>query len=133
MRLVKLSELREYELVYVATPYTNFPAGLDEAFAEAAKICAKLIKKGIQVYSPIVNAHPISVYGRVDPKDHGFWLPYDMAMMRKSDALVIAKLESWELSHGIALERKQFVSAKKPYYYIDPVTLEVTQNDDRKG
>ena len=119
--------LGQYELVYLGTPYSKYPAGIDAAFRDAAALTAKLIIKGVNVYSPIAHTHPIAVYGGIDPLDHEFWLAFDAAMMAKSDALVVAMLAGWEFSYGLQHEIRVFRSAAKPVFRLDPTTLALTR------
>lgn len=121
-----LDGLRRFELIYVATPYTKYPDGIEEAFIDASILMARLLERGLRVYSPIVHTHPIAIYGHMDPLDHNIWLPFDQSMMDKADALLVAKLETWEKSFGINHEIGIFAEANKPIYYLDPKLLEVS-------
>lgn len=122
--------LREFELVYVGTPYSKFPGGIEQAFAAAGAIMAPLILSGVKAYSPITHTHPIAVHGALDPYDHDIWLKFDLAMMRKSDAMLVAMLNSWEDSYGIKYEIEIFKKDGKPIFYLDPETLSVRETAD---
>lgn len=117
--------LAGYGLVYIASPYSLFPAGQDAAFQEAATLTARLLTEGVRGFSPIAHSHPIAQYGCIDPLDHDFWLDYDDAFMEASDCCAVAMLEAWEASDGIAREIKTFRRAMKPVFMLDPATLEV--------
>lgn len=121
-----LDELKNFQIIYLATPYTKYPRGIGVAFRDAARIAGRLMIAGIKIYSPISHGHPLSVYGGVHPKAHDIWLPFDEAMMAKADALLVAKMETWESSFGIAHEIRVFKEAGKPIYYIEPETLAVS-------
>lgn len=123
----ELEDLKSYSLIYLATPYTKYPGGLIQAFRAASFIAARLLVRGLKVYSPIAHTHPIAIYGNINPLDHTIWLPFDMTMMNVSDALLIAKMESWEYSYGISEEMKIFAKAQKPIFYLTPETLEISQ------
>lgn len=111
-------------LAYLATPYTKYPdGGIAGAFAAAAKLAARLLVAGVNVYSPIAHTHPLAMFGNLDPLDHNIWLPFDEAMMGKADVLVVAHMEGWESSKGIAHEVAYFTRANKPIYDLDPQTL----------
>ncbi len=120
-----IEDVARYGLVYLATPYSKYPPGLEAAFREAAKITARLLRLGVKVYSPIAHTHPIAEYGHLDPLDHSIWLPFDEAIMAKSDAMVVAKMDGWETSKGIKHEIGVFGLAEKPIYYLDIETFEV--------
>ena len=118
-----IHDLMVYPLLYVATPYSKYPGGLDEAFKDAASITGRLIKAGLNVYSPIVHSHPCALYGKIDPHNHDIWLPYNATMMDKSEALLVIKMFTWESSVGIAHEIEWFNNARKPVHYLDPIVL----------
>lgn len=122
---MNLEQLRTAGLCYLATPYSKFPAGIDNAFKVACRLTAELIRVGIKVYSPIAHTHPIALYGQIDPLDHDIWMPFDTAMMDKADALLIAQMESWEISKGIAIEVDYFLLNGKPIFYLNPQSLHV--------
>ena len=122
-----LSEhIKTIDLIYLATPYSKYPAGIEMAFRDAAKLAGRLLMAGVKVYSPIAHGHPLSVHGGVNPLDHETWLAFDAAMMAKADALLVAKLDTWEKSFGIAHEISVFKNARKPFYYLTPDSLAVS-------
>lgn len=114
-------------LVYLATPYSRFPEGLDAAFHGAARLAARLIAAGVTVYSPIAHTHPIAMLGNLDPRDHAMWMKFDAAMMARADALGVAHLAGWRESRGMALEIAEFEAAGKPVFDIDPESLTATR------
>jgi nucleoside 2-deoxyribosyltransferase len=120
-----MDHLAKHNLIYVGTPYSKYPAGLEEAFKESARIAARLLERGLRVYSPIAHTHPIAVYGKIDPLNHDIWLPFDRAIMDKSDAMIVAKMATWDMSKGIAYEIETFEAAGKPVYYLNVETFEV--------
>jgi hypothetical protein len=111
------------DLCYLATPYTHYKSGLDQAFKDAARLAAHLLMAGVKVYSPICHTHPIAVFGGLNPRDHSIWLPFDEAMMAAAQTLIVAHLEGWLESHGIAHEVKFFQAAGKPIFDLDPRSL----------
>lgn len=123
-----MNRLLKYDLVYMATPYTRFPGGIEAAFQEASRIAACLMIAGVKVYSPIAHTHPLAIHGGLDPLDHNLWLPFDAAMIMKADACAVAKMETWEESRGITHEIDAFELLGKPVFYLDPKTLEVTDD-----
>ena len=115
------------KLFYLATPYSKYKGGnLGQAFRDAAELAGKLLKAGYKVYSPICHTHPIAEYGELDPLDHSIWLPFDEAMMRACDALMVAHMDGWEESFGIAHEIEFFEASGKPVYDLDPVSCKIT-------
>jgi len=115
--------LKPYGLVYLATVYSKHPSGIHMAFVEASSLAASLMRAGVKVYSPIAHAHPIATYGNGDAYDHEVWLPFDEAIMGRSDAIAVAMMDKWSVSRGIAHEIAFFRKADKPVHYFDPREL----------
>lgn len=113
-----LEPLKQYEMIYLGSPYTKYPWGLDEATTDIARIVARLIRAGLKVYSPIIHTHYIALAGNIDPIDHEFWINFDTAMMLKSDSLLIAMMSGWDQSRGIKAEIDTFVHQQKPIDYL---------------
>ena len=114
-----------FDLVYLATPYSRYPGGIEAGFQAAARLAGKLLAEGVKVYSPIAHTHPLAIYAELDPLDHAIWIPFDESMMRASQALVVAQMPTWEQSKGIALEIEFFYAARKRIFMLDPQSLEV--------
>lgn len=124
-----IAQLRRYDLVYLATPYTKFIGGIEKAFEEAARLTARLLVDGVAVYSPIVHCHPVAIHGKLDPLDHKIWLPFNGAMMKVSRALAVATMPGWRESFGVTEEIRWFNARWIPVIYFDPVTLEAVDLD----
>lgn len=119
-----MADMRQYGLVYLATPYSKYTDGLEQAFSDAARLAARLMQKGYRIYSPIVHCHPLARYGNIDP-NASLWLANDEMMMNKSDTLFVAKLDGWQKSDGINSEIKFFDGAFKPVFTVTPDTLKL--------
>jgi nucleoside 2-deoxyribosyltransferase len=120
-----LDLLRAFPLVYLATPYSKYAAGIECAFKDAAALTGKLLTAGIKIYSPIAHTHPIAIYGNLDPLDHSIWMPFDEAMMTASSALLVAQMQGWRESYGVNYEIGFFLNADKPVFYLDTVLMRV--------
>ncbi len=115
-------------LCYLATPYSKYEGGnLELAFRDAARLAAQLMLAGVKVYSPIAHTHPLAIYGDVDPLDHDIWLPFDEAMMAASDVLIVAHMNGWRESRGIAHEIEFFEKVGKPIFDLDPKSLTMSK------
>lgn len=110
-------------LYYLATPYTKYPRGMPIAFEDASRLAARLLCAGYRVYSPIAHCHPLAVYGGINPANHAIWIPFDESMMHAADALLVAQMPSWRISHGVAHEIDFFTKAGKPVLYLAPASL----------
>ena len=111
-------------LCYLGTPYTRYPCGLQRAFIDACKLAGRLLRtSAIKVYSPIAHTHPIAIHGDIPAHDHAIWLPFDALMMARCDILLVAHMDGWAESKGIAHEIEVFTQARKPIFALDPTTL----------
>ena len=119
----KINILKNYRLVYLASPYTKYYLGQEVAFEQIAVYAGKLIQHGVAVYAPIVHTHPIATRSNLDPGNHDVWLPIDETMMRLADALCVVTMPGWDQSDGIAHERMFFRRQNKPEYFIAPEDL----------
>lgn len=122
---IPIIHLKRFELIYVGTPYTRYHDGIEAAFQDACKLTARLLREGLRVYSPIAHTHPIAIHGGIDPLDLSVWLPFDAAIMAKSDAMLIGKLPGWLISTGVQHEMNVFSGAGKPIFAVDPETLRI--------
>ncbi|MDB5584864.1 MAG: hypothetical protein JWR80_10040 [Bradyrhizobium sp.] len=115
---MKLADLKKFDLIYVATPYSKYVGGIETAFIDACKLTARMMQLGLKVYSPIAHTHPLAIHGGLDPLDHTIWLPFDAAMIAKSDAMIVAQMDGWQTSEGIKHEVHAFKDAGKPIFYV---------------
>ena len=114
-------------LIYLATPYTLFPRGLDVAAHEAAALAGRLIATGINVYSPIAHSHSVARASLLDPRNYRIWRPLNVVMMERSDVLFVAKMDGWRSSFGVGDEMSVFRGAGKPICLVDPETLAIEE------
>lgn len=114
-----LTILRKHNLVYVASPYTNYEDGEEMASRDICIATARLIIDGVNAFSPIAHGHAIAaeIYPRVI--GHSRWMKFDEATMRVCDALLVVKMPGWRTSRGVGEEIRIFDLAKKPIYYAD--------------
>jgi hypothetical protein len=120
-----LHDLKHIGLIYLSSPYTLYPEGIDKANSDICKITARLAERGITAFSPIAHSHAVAKYGKLNPKDGAFWIKHDEIFMDRCDALLVAEMPGWEDSVGVTWEIDVFRDAEKPIYYLNPVTLEV--------
>lgn len=110
---------QQQELVYLASPYSHPDAAVREArFQAVARHAAKLMRDGVNVFSPITHTHPIAQYGL--PKGWAFWERYDRVMLGVCDRLIVLKLDGWEESKGVAVEIAIMQANGKPVEYQEP-------------
>ena len=114
-----------YPLVYLGTPYTKYPGGIEKAFVDACWLTAELLRLGLRVYSPIAHTHPVAIHGQIDPLDLDIWLPFDAAMMAKADAMIVAMMPGFGTSRGVAHEIDVFKTAGKPVFHLGMASFEL--------
>lgn len=110
-------------LCYLASPYSKYPHGLDMAVQHAAELVGKIMKRGLIAVSPIIVSHEVSKNSDIDPLSHEIWLAYDEGLLARCDLLIIAMLEGWEESVGIAWEIDYCERNNKAYVFLDPETM----------
>lgn len=120
-------------LRYLASPYTHYPAGMEQAFIDVAILAGRLFAIGIPTFSPIAHAYPYVKYGNLDPLDYPAWKPVQERLMDACDSLIVAHMDGWEKSVGIAHEVAYFERTEKPIFDLDPVTLVLTRRGDLLG
>jgi len=121
--IVQLVDLKHMH--YVATPYTNYPGGLDEAAMLAAKVAGDLSLVSMHVFCPIAHGHAIAQASGNPPvmHSHDFWMWFDDPFMSWCDALIVVDMESMQQSRGVLEEISKFITMQKPVYTLDPVNL----------
>ena len=123
-------KLKSFDYCYLATTYRQFPRGPDMAAIEAARLVVKLHNLGVITYSPIVHGHQLTVHGKIRTDDYTLWREMNLAMLKRMDALIVAMMEGWERSEGIADEVSFAKAERKPVFYLDPETMQVNHEMD---
>jgi len=103
---------------YLATPYSKYASGLNEAAKEACQVTDILSRLGVNVFSPIAHSHAIAANGRADPLDHELWMRVDAPLMRAAHGLLVYRMPGWDSSVGVKMEVHCFVEAGKPVHHI---------------
>ncbi len=104
--------------VYVATPYSKYPHGMDAAFVEACRASGWLIANGVRVFCPIAHTHPIAKHSDIPLDSYDIWIPADRPFMGTAGAIVVVMMESWETSYGVGVEIEAFRKSGKPVYFL---------------
>lgn len=105
-------------LYYLASPYTAKNKRMKHKRAQKAiKAAVTLLKKDIQVFSPIgYNAG----WERFNlPSEWSFWEKFDLLFLSKCEGLIVLKLKGWERSVGVAAEVAYAHLNNIPVYYIN--------------
>jgi hypothetical protein len=112
---------------YLATPYSKWVHGLDDANTVAQKLAARLLLLRLPIYCPIAHTHGIAMHTKdeVDARDHGFWMAADKPLFDAACGLLIADLPGWKESKGVQMEIEWCKEQKKPYWLLNPKTLDI--------
>jgi hypothetical protein len=112
-------------LYYLCTVYTAHPRGMVVAYQEACEIAGKLLQQGVKTFCPIAHGHSLNAYMDIAPDDHEFWMGVDKFYIDQCNALLVACMDNWENSRGIAEEIEHAGLTGKKVFYLDPKTLEL--------
>ena len=112
---------------YLATPYSKWSHGLEDANIVAQRLAAMLLAIGVKVYSPIAHTHGIALASSMDPLSHDIWMPADQPLFNAAYGLLVADLPGWKTSKGVDMEIEWARQMHKPIWVIDPETLAIRQ------
>ena len=105
-------------LVYLASPYSKYPGGREEANKLVTKKAAELMEEGYILFAPIPHSHNIEKE-MSKTYDGDWWLEQDFAVLKNCDKLVVYKIPGWEKSYGVKEEIKFAKKNKIPVEYIE--------------
>jgi hypothetical protein len=116
---IDIEEIKKHSgFVYLASPYSKYPAGIDVAFREVCKAAGWLVKQGISVYCPIAMTHSVAVEADLPKCDHDLWMPCDKPFMEAAFGLIMLMMPSWNKSVGMRMERDCFTDQDKPIWFL---------------
>ena len=100
------------KLIYLASPYSKYPAGREAAYKEVCNEAANVMQSGYAVFCPIAHSHSIEVEGMGgNVMDGDWWLEQDFAVLAKCDELWVYQMPGWKDSYGVSKEI-EFAKAK---------------------
>ena len=108
-------------IYYLATPYSHPDESVMHARFEAVcEFCARALRSGRIVYSPIVHNHPIATR-HVFPRTWDFWKKFDLPILERCDVLWVLTLDGYLESVGVNAEIAHARGCGIPvlYYNID--------------
>jgi hypothetical protein len=65
----------------------------------------------------------------IDPLSHEIWMPADKPMLDNAVGMIVAKMEKWWTSKGIAQEIIWFTEHGKPIWYLNLEDLPLKQGN----
>ncbi len=106
-------------MIYLATPYTDENVVIEyQRYQRACELAAQLTVRGYVVFSPIVHGHAMRTATWLQ-LDRARWMEIDFEFLRRSDALVIAKMPGWEKSLGVQQEIAYASTHGIPISFLD--------------
>lgn len=108
------------KLIYLSSPYSHKAWTIrQQRFIAACAAAAHLFKQGYFVFSPIAHCHPVKEVSDL-LGDYGYWKDYNLCMIRKSDILMVLKLEGWADSIGVREEIRAARDFQLPCWQMNP-------------
>ncbi len=106
--------------IYLASPYTPVNGeSIEDRVRMVTEATAELMKRGNNVFSPIVHSHHVANYLPEEYRlDHEFWMKQDLAVLAKADSLWVYKMDGWDRSKGVGQEIAFARNMCKPIYFI---------------
>ncbi len=108
---------------YLASVYSIWPHGKEDANIFAQKLAARLMLIGVPVFSPIAHTHGIEPW--TGPQEHAFWMAVDKPMVDAAYGVLVTEMTRWQYSKGIGIEIGWAREQKKPIWLLNPETLAV--------
>lgn len=105
---------------YLASPYSKYPLGLEDAFRAVCRARGLLVAAGIPCFAPIIHSHPVAEHGGLDPLDHNIWLPSERPIMDAAAGLIVLRICGWDTSYGVGVEMDFFRAKGLPIVFMDP-------------
>lgn len=111
---------------YLASPYSLYPHGRDRAVEDVALIAATLIHAGVQLFCPVAHS-ALLVRAGIPPLDGTLWARINAPFLGCCSVLILARMDGWRESSGIAAEVDFFERHAKPIYDLYPATMQMTR------
>ena len=108
-------------LAYLAVPYSHRDQlMMANRFNQVNVVAASLMKKGITLFSPISQNHPIAMAGCL-PIEWEYWEKFDRDFLSCCHTLYVLKLNGWKKSKGVQAEIKIATELGLDIIYLDPL------------
>lgn len=103
-------------LHYLACPIKHADSTeVQRRYEYVSAVMVDLALHGWMVYSPFNHWYPHSLKM---PREWSFWEEPSFAHLDRCDAVIVLKLDGWDLSQGVAAEIHRAVLQRKPVLYV---------------
>lgn len=122
---------------YLACPYSlNNTADSDEMknrYEQVTRCTYKLLKTGLNIYSPITYHHAIQRVCGIIKAPTRFWLELDFGILKHAKGMFVLMLDGWQNSIGVTREIEFCRHHDIPISFIHPDAYILTgKEDDQK-
>ncbi len=105
-------------MIYLASPYSHPEEAIRYGrFHRVCEVCAKLMDRGLHIYSPIAHTHPVAICGSL-PTGFDYWREYDMWFISRVEAVYVLMLDGWKESVGVTAEIAMARECDIPVKYL---------------
>lgn len=105
-------------IYYLATPFSKFKDGPEEAYRRACINAAACLREGILVFSPISHGYGIHHFAGFGG-DYKTWKLFCEKTLELCRGIIVVKMPGWEESEGIKEEIKFCEIVGRPIIYRD--------------
>lgn len=106
-------------MIYLASPYSHpDPKVQHQRFLKVCAIAGGLMAKGEIVFSPIAHSHSIACQSEL-PGNWEFWETFDLEFIIRSSKVVVAMMDGWRESKGVAAEIAIAAELDIPVEYLE--------------
>jgi NTP pyrophosphatase (non-canonical NTP hydrolase) len=112
------------QLWYLASPYTKYIHGYEDACYRVKLLTTELLRYQIPVWSPIVYTHQLVEHGL--PIEATNWRFLNEPMTHFCTGCIIYMMQGWEESDGISQEIDWFTENEKPIEYLAEDTIPIS-------
>ena len=106
---------------YLSNPYNGSEEQRQNRAKCAGIVCARFIKNGVHLLSPIVHNHAMmkdcDEFSLEDRKTK--ILDFDFSLLSKSKGMVVLTIDGWRESYGVGKEIEYCKTNKIPIYYLN--------------
>lgn len=106
-------------MIFISSPYSSIdPEIVLDRYEKVCLFCAKMLREGYFVLSPIAHGHAIASFDSNLPVDWAFWNNYCTTMIERSDEVWVLMLDGWEQSTGVKGEIEIATKLNKTIKYV---------------
>lgn len=111
---------------YISNPYNGTEEQKEYRAKVAAEVCGKLLKRGVNAWSPIVHNHAMmKSYNEFTLEQRRtLILDFDFSLLLASSGMIVLKIDGWKESYGVGKEIELCLEKSIPIKYLNPEDLD---------